>query len=52
VNTVPMHIEVRQDPPEQGRTVATPGQPNANVAVDADAARFRALFLELFNGTH
>jgi inosine-uridine nucleoside N-ribohydrolase len=48
VKTVPVHVEVRQDPPEEGRTVATPGKPNANVAVDADAAAFRALFLESF----
>jgi len=48
VKTVPLHIEVRQDPPEEGRTVQTPGKPNANVAVDADGAAFRALFLKSF----
>jgi inosine-uridine nucleoside N-ribohydrolase len=48
VKTAPVHIAVRQDPPEQGRTVATPGKPNAHVAVDADAAAFRALFLKSF----
>ena len=48
VKTVPLHIEVRQDPPEEGRTVSTPGQPNAQVAVDADAAAFRVLFLKSF----
>jgi len=52
VKTVPVHIEVRQDPPEQGRTAETPGKPNANVAIDADAAGFRALFLEAFARTH
>ncbi|HTC36089.1 MAG TPA: nucleoside hydrolase [Bryobacteraceae bacterium] len=48
VKTLPVHIEVRQDPPEEGRTVETPGKPNANVAIDADAAAFRALFLQAF----
>ncbi len=52
VKTIPVHIEVRQDPPEEGRTAETPGKPNANVAVDADAAAFRALFLEAFARTH
>ncbi len=46
VKTVPFRIDVRQDPPEDGRTIAAPGKPNAQVAVDADAAAFRALFLE------
>jgi len=52
VKTVPVHIDVRQDPPEEGRTAETPGKPNANVAVDADAPAFRALFLEAFTRTH
>jgi pyrimidine-specific ribonucleoside hydrolase len=52
VKTVPVHIEVRQDPPQEGRTAETPGKPNANVAVDADAAAFRALFLKSFTETH
>ena len=52
VKTVPVHIEVRQDPPEEGRTAETPGKSNANVAVDADGAAFRALFLEAFARTH
>jgi pyrimidine-specific ribonucleoside hydrolase len=48
VKTVPMHIEIKQDAPEEGRTMASPGKPNAEVAVDADADTFRALFLESF----
>ena len=40
-----------QDPPQQGRTVQTPGSPNADVAMDADAARFRKIFLEAFRGS-
>lgn len=48
VKTVPLHIEVRQDPPEEGRTVETPGKPNAQVALDADGFAFRALFLKSF----
>lgn len=48
LKTVPVHIEVRQDPPEAGRTVATPAQPNARVAVDADASAFRSSFLAAF----
>jgi pyrimidine-specific ribonucleoside hydrolase len=48
VKTEPMHIDIREDGPEAGRTVASPGKPNADVAVDADAPAFRALFLESF----
>ena len=48
VKIEPMHIEIKLDPPEDGRTLASPGQPNVNVAVDADAAAFGALFLESF----
>jgi pyrimidine-specific ribonucleoside hydrolase len=48
VKTAALHIEVRQDAPQEGRTAASPGKPNAKVAVDADAAAFRALFLESF----
>jgi pyrimidine-specific ribonucleoside hydrolase len=47
VKTVPMHIDIKEDAPEEGRTMATPGKTNAAVAVDADAAVFRALFLGL-----
>ncbi|MBZ5611558.1 MAG: nucleoside hydrolase [Acidobacteriia bacterium] len=48
VRLSPLHIEVMLDPPEQGRTVQTPGRPNARVALDADAAAFRRLFLAAF----
>ncbi len=48
VKTSPLHIEIMQDPPQEGRTMASPGAANTQVAVDADAARFRALFLESF----
>ena len=41
-------IEIRTRPPEEGRSVAIAGrESNARVAVDADAARFRRLFLDL-----
>jgi len=46
VKTSPLRIEIRQDPPEEGRTIQTAGPPNADVAMDADAAAFRKLFLE------
>jgi pyrimidine-specific ribonucleoside hydrolase len=49
VKIVPMHIEIRQDPPQEGRTMQTPGQPSVNVAVNADAPAFRKLFLESFS---
>jgi pyrimidine-specific ribonucleoside hydrolase len=48
VKTAAMHIEIKEDAPEEGRTMASPGEPNAKVAVDADADAFRALFLESF----
>jgi inosine-uridine nucleoside N-ribohydrolase len=48
VKTVPLHIDIRQDPPEEGRTLQTPGHPNASVAGDADGVMFRKLFLEAF----
>lgn len=48
VKTVPMHIEIRQDAPEEGRTLETPGRPNAMVAVDAAADAFLDLFLHAF----
>jgi len=44
IKTEPMHIHVT----DEGQTVASPGPPNANVAIDADAAAFRALFLKSF----
>jgi pyrimidine-specific ribonucleoside hydrolase len=43
-----LHIDVLQDAPVEGRTAQTPGNPNADVAMDADAARFRKIFLEAF----
>jgi pyrimidine-specific ribonucleoside hydrolase len=43
-----LHIDILQDAPEEGRTVQTPGSPNADVAMDADAARFRKIFLQAF----
>ncbi len=43
-----MHIDVRQDPPEDGRTVQTPGRANVDFALDADAIAFRKIFREAF----
>ena len=43
-----LHIDIAQDSPEEGRTVQTPGSPNAEVAMDADAAKFRKIFLQAF----
>ena len=48
VKTSRMHIDVRQDPPEDGRTVQTPGRVNIDVALDADAIAFRRIFREAF----
>jgi pyrimidine-specific ribonucleoside hydrolase len=48
VKTFPMHISIKEDAPEEGRTFASPGEPNARVAVDADASGFLALFLQAF----
>src|SRR5258706_6633085 len=48
VKTSRMHIDVRQDLPEDGRTVQTPGRANADVALDADAIAFRKIFREAF----
>jgi len=48
VKTSRLHIDVRQDPPEDGRTVQTPGRANAGVALDADATAFRKIFREAF----
>jgi inosine-uridine nucleoside N-ribohydrolase len=45
----PLAIEVRQTPPEEGRTAESAGQkPNAQVALDADAAAFRKVYLAAF----
>jgi pyrimidine-specific ribonucleoside hydrolase len=46
VKTAKLHIDVRQDAPEEGRTVQAPGRPNVRVALDADGAAWRKLFLE------
>jgi pyrimidine-specific ribonucleoside hydrolase len=46
VNTTNLHIDIRQDPPEEGRTIRTPGRPNARVALDADGGAWRKLFFE------
>jgi inosine-uridine nucleoside N-ribohydrolase len=43
-----LHLDILQDPPQEGRTVQTPGNPNADVALNADAARFRKIFLQAF----
>jgi inosine-uridine nucleoside N-ribohydrolase len=44
-----LHIDILQDAPEDGRTAQTPGSPNADVAMDADAAKFLKLFLQAFH---
>jgi len=49
VRTNRVHIGVLQDPPQDGRTLQTPGNPNANVALDAEAAAFRKIFLHAFD---
>jgi pyrimidine-specific ribonucleoside hydrolase len=46
VKTIKSNIDVLQDAPEDGRTVQAPGRPNARVALDADSAAWRKLFLE------
>jgi pyrimidine-specific ribonucleoside hydrolase len=43
-----LHIDILQDPPEAGRTVQTPGSPNADVALNADGPRFRKIFQDAF----
>jgi pyrimidine-specific ribonucleoside hydrolase len=48
VKISPMHIDVRQYPPEDGRTMRTPGRANTGVALDADATAFRKIFREAF----
>ena len=48
VKTSAMHIEIKEEAPEEGQTIASPGKPNAEVAVDADAPEFLALFLRSF----
>jgi len=46
VKTAPVHVEIRQDPPEEGRTVEAAGQPNARVALQADGVEFKRVFLD------
>ena len=48
VKTAALHIEIREEGPQQGRTAATPSAPNAQVAIGADGAAFRTMFLESF----
>jgi len=48
VKVSPLHIEIREDAPEEGRTLASPGRPNARVALQADGAEFRRVFLSAF----
>lgn len=43
-----LHIEILQDAPQAGRTIETPGRSNAQVALDADGALFRKIFLQAF----
>ena len=40
-----LHLEIQQDAHQAGRTAPTAGKPNADVALDADAGRFRAALL-------
>jgi pyrimidine-specific ribonucleoside hydrolase len=48
VKTALVHVEIRQDPPEEGRTVEAAGAPNARVALQADRAEFMRVYLEAF----
>jgi len=48
VKTARVHVEIRQDPPEEGRTVEAAGKPNAHVAVQADRGDFMRVFLDAF----
>lgn len=49
VKTKPLAVEVLQAPPQDGRTVeAGDRRPGIAVALDADAAAFRRLFLSVF----
>jgi pyrimidine-specific ribonucleoside hydrolase len=46
VQTTPMAIDVKQDPPEEGRTAETAAAPaNAQVALGANATLFRQIFI-------
>jgi pyrimidine-specific ribonucleoside hydrolase len=47
----PKSIVIRLEPPEAGRSAAMPdAPPNARVAVDADAQRFREIFVRTLSG--
>jgi inosine-uridine nucleoside N-ribohydrolase len=48
VDVHPLHIDVKQTAPEEGRTIETPGSPNARVALAGDPAVFRRSFLQAF----
>jgi pyrimidine-specific ribonucleoside hydrolase len=48
VKTAPVHVEIRQDPPEEGRTEEAPGKPNVHVALQADRSEFMRVFLDAF----
>jgi inosine-uridine nucleoside N-ribohydrolase len=41
----PLHVDIRLQAPETGRTAETPGKPNARVALEANAAKFKEVFL-------
>ena len=49
VSTVAIHVEVRQNPPQAGRTLVGAGEPNCRAAAKADADAFRRLFLGAFD---
>lgn len=45
----PLSLQVKQSPPEDGRTAELPGKnPNATVALEADPVKFRKIYLEAF----
>jgi pyrimidine-specific ribonucleoside hydrolase len=49
VSARPLAIEVKQTPPEEGRTAEVPGgRPNTSVALSAGAASFRKTYLAAF----
>jgi inosine-uridine nucleoside N-ribohydrolase len=48
VKSQALHVEVRLKAPEEGRTTETKGSPNAAVALDADGAKFEAIFSQAF----
>ena len=49
LRTVAAHVEVRQNPPQAGRTLIGAGEPNCRVATKADADAFHRLFLGAFD---